>query len=63
MLICAWVLVPLGKTVVDHVHVVLTFTDAYQVVIRFDITMQETSRVDILNTLDQLISKHEHSVK
>jgi len=41
----------LGKAEVDHVHVVLFLADANQEVVRLDVSVQEVSAVDELDSL------------
>ena len=52
MLIRPWILVALGKPVVYDVYVMLSLTDADQIVVRLDITVEEASRMDVLYPLD-----------
>ena len=63
MLIGPWVFVPLGQAVIDDVHVVLPLANADQVVVRLDISMKETTRVNVLDPLNQLVGQHEHRVQ
>jgi len=51
MLTSFWVSEPLGKAKVDHIYIVLLFTDTNQKVVWFDISMQEMTRMDKLNSL------------
>jgi len=61
MLTSFWVSEPLGKAKVDHIYIVLLLTDTNQKVVWFDISMQEMARMDKLNPLKHLISKHQDS--
>lgn len=63
MLIGPGVFVALGETVVDHVDVVLAFSDADEIVVGLDIPMKKAARVDVLYPLDQLVCEHEHGVQ
>ena len=49
------ILVSLGQAIIYHVHVMLSFTNADQVIIWLDISVKKASRVDILNPLDKLV--------
>ena len=55
--------IALCESVVDDVDVVLPLSDPNQIVVRLNVTMEETTRVDILNPLDQLVSQHEDRVQ
>lgn len=46
------------ETEVDNVNIVLFFTNSDKEIVRFYISMQEMSRVNKLNSLKHLISKH-----
>ena len=52
MLIRPRILVALGKPVVYNMYVMLSLTDADQIVVRLDITVEEASRMDVLYPLD-----------
>ena len=43
--------------------VVLPFSNANEVVVGLDVTVEEASRVDIFNPLDKLVGKHQDCVK
>ena len=64
---------PLGQTEVDDVDVVLLLADTDEEIVRFDVSVEEVSRVHKLNSLElivsikykrksnyHLISKHQH---
>ena len=55
MLIGPRVFVPFGQAVIDDVHVVLPLANPNQVVVRLDISMKETTRVNVLDPLNQLV--------
>ena len=63
MLIGPRVFVPLGQAVIDDVHVVLPLANTNQVVVWFDISMKETTRVNVFDPLNQLVGQHEHRVQ
>jgi len=57
------VTVLLGETKVDDVDVVTTLASAHQEVVGLDIAMEEVLGVDVFNTGDHLVSKHEGSLE
>ena len=63
MLIGPWVFVSLRQPVVHYMNIMLLFADSYQIIVGLDIAMKETSRVDVLNALDQLVRQHKHGVQ
>ena len=48
--------IALSESVVDDVDVVLPLSNPNQIVVRLNVAVQEATRVDILNPLDQLVS-------
>jgi hypothetical protein len=42
----------LGKTEIDHIDLVSSFSNSHQEVVRLDITMDEVSRVDVFDSRD-----------
>ena len=52
--------VPLGQSKVDEKNLVGGLVESYAEVIGFDISMQEMSVMDVLNSIDHLINKYEH---
>ena len=50
-----------GETKVDDENSVSMFTSASSEVVRLDISVNDPSGVDILNTLDDLLSNHKDS--
>ena len=55
--------VPFGQAEVNDVNVMLSLPDSNQEVVWLDIPVQEQSRVDVLDPLYHLISKHKHSLQ
>jgi len=53
----------LGKTKIDDVDLVAALSNAHQEVVRLDITMDEVSRVDVLDTRDELIGKEKDGLQ
>jgi hypothetical protein len=60
VLACSRLSVSLSQTKVNDVHIVLFLTNSNQKVVRFDVSMKEMSRMYILDSLNHLISEHEH---
>ena len=63
MLIRMLVFKPLGEAKVNQMHIVASWANTNQEIVWLDITMNEATLVDKLNSLDQLISKEQHSFK
>lgn len=55
-----WVPVLLGQTKVNDIDLRTTSADTHQEVVRFDISVNETSCVDVLNSTDELVSQEQH---
>ncbi len=55
--------VSLRQPEVNDVNIVLSLPYADQEVVWLDIPVQEQSRMDVLNPLNHLISKHQHSLQ
>ena len=55
--------VPLGQSKVDEKNLVGGLVESYAEVIGFDISMQEMSVMDVLNSIDHLINKYEHGLQ
>ena len=60
---CSRLSVSLCKTEVNYVHIMLFLTDSNQEVVWFNVSMKEMSWMDILYSLDHLISKHKYWFK
>lgn len=60
---CLGVSVFLGKTKIDDVDLVAALSDAHQEVVRLDITVDEVSGVDVLDTRDELIGKEKDGLQ
>jgi hypothetical protein len=52
-----WVTRLLCETEIDDVHLITTFPDAHQKIVRFDITVNEIAEVDVLDMRDLIESK------
>ena len=44
-------------------NVMLPFANTDQIVVRLDIAMEETSRVNVLDALDELVGEHQNGVQ
>ena len=54
--------IALGKSEVDDVDDVLLAADADQKVVRLDVSVDEVSGVDKLNSLEELFCQHQHGL-
>lgn len=61
--VCARILEPLGQSIVDQVNIVLPLANANEEIVRFDVTMEKTPRMNILTPLNHLVCQHQHSVE
>lgn len=59
----ARVFVSLSQTEVDYIDYMLMIADTYQEVVWLDISVQEATLVNELNTLKHLDGKHQDSLK
>lgn len=59
MLSSSWLSVPLGKTEVDHINVVLLLANSDEEVVRLDVSVQKVPAVNVLNSLNHLVCQHE----
>ena len=55
--------VSLSQTKVNDVYIVLSLAYPNKEVIWLNVSVQEQSRMNILNPLDHLISKHKHCLQ
>ena len=52
----------LGKAKINHIHLRASSSNSHQEVVGFDITVDEASGVDVLNTADQLVCKQKNGL-
>ena len=50
--------VPLSQAKVNYVYIMLTFANTNKKIIRLNISMQEQPRVNVLYSLNHLVSQH-----
>ena len=53
----------LGKTEIDDIHLVASFADTHQKVVGLDITVDKVSRVDVLDSRDELIGNEKNGLE
>ena len=58
-----WISVPLGEAEVDCKYVMLSLANTNQEIIRFDVSVEVEARMDILDSLNHLVGKHQHSLE
>jgi hypothetical protein len=58
-----WVPVLLGKTEVNDIHLVTTFTNAHEKVVWLNITVYEGLGVDVLDTRDELVCEEQNGLQ
>jgi hypothetical protein len=58
---CCWITILFGKTKINDINLICSPAKPHQEVIRLDISVEETFRVNIFHPVDQLVCQHEHS--
>lgn len=57
------ILVSFRQTKIYDVNVMLPPANSDQVVVGLNVSVEKTSRMEVLNSLDHLVSKHQHGFK
>ena len=63
MLSSSWLSVSLSEPKINNIDIMLLFANSNEEVIRFDVSVQEMPGMNVFNSLNHLVSKHEHGLQ